>query len=171
MFRNGKLSFAISRLASTLREVERSVPFQSTDRLGVRMKQLNDAKRFKESLSLFDDRDRSKTSDLAINQALKASIHSGQFQRGLLIHKQLPSRSFNCRHIQMSLVQLYSESFLSFREGEEERLQLILLSANRRCHCCSTDLLIGANESTNSVLVHGHAQWSVLVSFPSLLTL
>ena len=115
MWKKRNFLFVVNRLALTLRRVNRSVSFQSSDRLGVHMKQLNDAKRFKESLSLFDSREPSNTTDLSINQALKASIHSGDFQRGLAIHKELSSRSLMCRHIQMSLVQLYSQSFSSER--------------------------------------------------------
>lgn len=41
----------------------------------------------------------------------------------------------------------------------EERFQMIVVSANRRCGWCSTCLFIGGNQSTNTVLVHCHAQW------------
>ena len=66
------------------------------------MKQLNDAKHFKESLSLFTSREPTNTTDLSSNQALKACIHLDDFQRGMDIHKALPSLSLKCRHIQMS---------------------------------------------------------------------
>ena len=117
MLKNRNFLFFVRRLAVTLRPVHRSASIQSSDRLGAQMKELNDGKRFKESLSLFDSREPSKATDLSINQALKASIHSGDFQRGLAIHKALSSRSLKCRHIQMSLVQLYSESFSSERRN------------------------------------------------------
>ena len=114
MLRNRNFLFVVRRLAVTLQPVHRSPSIQSSDSLGVHMKQLNDGKRFKESLSLFDSREPSKATDLSINQALKACIHLSDFQRGLAIHKALSSRSLKCRHIQMSLVQLYSASFASF---------------------------------------------------------
>lgn len=109
MLRSGNFLFIINRFASTIRTVDRLSVFPSNDHLGTQMKQLNDAKRFRESLTLFDSHKSSNTTDLSINQALKASIHLNDFQRGLSIHKQLSSRSLKCRHIQMSLVQLYSE--------------------------------------------------------------
>ena len=113
MFRSGNFFFIISRFSSKLRTVDRSSVLPSNDHLGTQMKQLNDAKRFKESLALFDSRASSNTTDLSINQALKASIHLNDFQRGVAIHKQFSFRSLKCRYIQMSLIQLYSE-FISF---------------------------------------------------------
>ena len=88
---------------------------EPNDDLGAQMKQLNDTKQFKQSLSLFGTRKRklSDMTDLSINQALKACIHLRDFRRGLAIHESLPPRSLKCRQIQMSLVQLYSESFSS----------------------------------------------------------
>ena len=110
MLRSRNFLFIINHFAaSTVRNADRSIVFSSNDHLGTQMKQLNDAKRFKESLALFDSRKTSNMTDLSINQALKASIHLSDFQRGLAIHKQLSSRSLNCRYIRMSLIQLYSE--------------------------------------------------------------
>nr|ACD54792.1 putative vegetative storage protein-like protein [Philodina roseola] len=109
MLRSGNFLLIINRFASTLRTVDRPPVFPSNDHLGTQMKRLNDAKRFKESLALFDLHKLSNTTDLSINLALKASIHLKDFQRGLTIHKQLSSRSLQCRYIRMSLVQLYSE--------------------------------------------------------------
>lgn len=155
MLKNRNILFTVNHLAVTLRTVAQNVLFQSTDSLGVHMKQLNDAKNFKEALSLFDSRKSSNTSDLSINQALKACIHLGNFQHGLAIHKSLTSRSLKCRHIQMSLVQLHSVSFSLLMIDNNS----FGFSAHRRCSCCTTCLFIGADQSTNTVLVHGYAQW------------
>ena len=60
--------------------------------------------------------------DLAINQALRACVHLRDYQSGSLIYKQLSSRSLKCRHIQTSLVQLFSEWFSSFSKKKRENL-------------------------------------------------
>ena len=85
---------------------------QTNVALGLRMKGLNEKKQFQNALSLFNAAKRNEVNDLAINQALQACIHLRDFQRGSFIYKQLSSRSLKCRHIQTSLVQLFSELLL-----------------------------------------------------------
>jgi len=75
------------------------------------MKKLNDRKQFKKALDLFYEYEKKNIgmlSDLAINQALKASTNTTDFQGGSDIYYRYSSRiEKNCFTL-ASLIHLYS---------------------------------------------------------------
>ncbi|CAF4823605.1 unnamed protein product [Rotaria socialis] len=77
-----------------------------------RMKQLMDSKEYKKTLDFFDQQSHSCT-DFEINLALKACISLNEYQCGMNIQKTLSQNSLNNPYIQATLIQFYSESFIS----------------------------------------------------------
>ena len=77
--------------------------------LGDQIKKLNDLKQFKNAIALFDKHDRSRQSNpIAMNQALRACIELGDFQKGKDIHRQLSPYLMKNSFVRTSLIRLYS---------------------------------------------------------------
>lgn len=77
--------------------------------LFMRMKSLNDKKRYDKALNLFYE-NRCSVTDLSLNQALKACSNQRKLDRGRLIHDQLSPSSLGNSFIRCSLMNLYSRS-------------------------------------------------------------
>ena len=117
MHKFGIRLFVLRRLSQTIASTNRVAPIQPNIDLGGQMKQLNDAKKYQEALSLFDAQQQVKLTNMAINQALQACIHLRDFHRGSNIHREFYSRSLSCHHMQLSLIQLYSKTLpLSYKD-------------------------------------------------------
>ena len=92
--------------------VKRSIDIQRNNHLGYQMKLLNDQKRYKETLKLFDrytTQDIQPLSSLIFTQALKACSQLGDAQRGLNIDHLIPSHLKDDTYILSSLIHLYSK--------------------------------------------------------------
>ncbi|CAF3981250.1 unnamed protein product, partial [Rotaria sp. Silwood1] len=71
------------------------------------MKQLIDAKKYKEALDVFDSKFELCT-DYSINMAIKACTIINDYNRGVNIQQKLSSNSLNSSYIQTSLIRFYS---------------------------------------------------------------
>jgi hypothetical protein len=112
-------------LTSSIINCHRSVSTQSNIDLGLQMKQFNEKKQYKRTLSLLDANKQNEMSNFAINQALQACIHLRDFDRGWSIYEQLSSHSLNCRYIQTSLVQLHSKFLSTFSRKRRTYLTVL----------------------------------------------
>ncbi len=93
---------------------KRSLNIQSDRDLSTRMKFLNDSKKFKQALELFDKYEKNNNgtfSNLTITQALKASAQIGDFQRGKTLHHLISSRLQTDSYLLASLIHFYSKFF------------------------------------------------------------
>ena len=72
------------------------------------MKDLIDARRYKDALDLFERQSQIST-DATLNLALKACTKLADRERGARIHRQLSSKSHANPFIQTSLLHFYSE--------------------------------------------------------------
>ncbi|CAF3518869.1 unnamed protein product [Adineta steineri] len=98
------------RLAFLITFIRRSMIIRSDYDLGVKMKLLNDNKQFEKALLLFDKHKKTELqsfSSLMITQALKASAHLRDLQRGTSIHYLISSRINNDSYILASLIHFY----------------------------------------------------------------
>ena len=71
------------------------------------MKQLIDARQYKDVLKLFDQQHGTLT-DVTLTLALKACANLGDRERGIRVHQQLSAQSLRNPFIQTSLIHLYS---------------------------------------------------------------
>ena len=77
-------------------------------KLNLMMKDLIDARRYKDALDLFERQSQIST-DVTLNLALKACTKLDDRERGARIHRQLSSKSRANPFIQASLLHFYSE--------------------------------------------------------------
>jgi DNA repair exonuclease SbcCD ATPase subunit len=156
--RNERREDRSSMWRSSLNECRRSLIFvrncrlscQSEIALGNEMKRLNEKKHFEKVLSLFDTyrQDHAKAlPSLIITQALKASTHIGDLQRGIAIDQLLSSGKHEDSYISASLIHLYSKSINSVVKFTRH-LQCNVVRSNvpnlcssqqRRKHCQCTE--------------------------------
>ncbi|CAF1132740.1 unnamed protein product [Rotaria sordida] len=92
--------------------IKRSVIIPSDFDLCTQMKLLNDKKKFKEALELFDkykENNNKTLSSYTITQALKASARIRDLQRGSTIHQFISSDMKDNSYILVSLIHLYMQ--------------------------------------------------------------
>ena len=109
----------------------RTMFHRSHSNLGIRMKQLNDSKQFRETLILFDESQPKNLNDLpstVLTQVFKACTKIEDYQRALDIYTRLSFQTANDPFIIASVIHLYSEnSFLG-----NARRHSVLFSAEWR---------------------------------------
>ncbi|CAF1421845.1 unnamed protein product [Rotaria magnacalcarata] len=104
--------FMFRRTVSLYQNLYKTSSSLSPREIYSRMKKLIDSKEYKKTLDFFDQQSHSCT-DFEINLALKACISLNEYQRGMNIRKKLSQNSLNNPYIQTTLIQFYSESFIS----------------------------------------------------------
>ncbi|CAF4375000.1 unnamed protein product, partial [Rotaria magnacalcarata] len=78
--------------------------------LGTEMKLLNDKKQFEKALAIFDQHginNITTLSNFAITQVLKACAHTGDLQRGKIIHNLIASETKNDIYVSSTLIHMY----------------------------------------------------------------
>ena len=91
--------------------LKRSASFESDSTIANRMKRLNEERKFKETLKLFDiykEKHPRLLSGSIVTQALKACTKNGDLQRGMDIHHLVSSRDKTDLYILSSLIHFYS---------------------------------------------------------------
>ena len=78
--------------------------------LDVQMKQLNDKKRYRQAMDLFESKHRAKqtSSSLLLDQALRASIELREFQRAIEIEREISASQLQSPFIRNRLIRLHS---------------------------------------------------------------
>jgi hypothetical protein len=89
-----------------------SISSSSSNKLDLSMKKFIELKEYQKALDLFDQQSHLCTTT-TITMALKACIKSYNYQCGVNIHQQLSPHLLNNCFIQTTLIEFYSESFIS----------------------------------------------------------
>lgn len=87
-------------------------------RLDTRMKQLNDQKKYRQAMALFDALPQEKqpsTTTLAVDQAIRACLELNDLQRGVAISEKLSPTLMKNIFVQSRLIRLHSSSLLFSR--------------------------------------------------------